>query len=168
VVREGKSRAWGLSGEVDAIDAILSSRPAAPQVSQVSASVADSRDWNAHTRIGAWKDAVVMAHQPFGGGQAYAVVSSSLRRASRSASSDLAQMLATLDADLVTDFLLNGLLVGGPADVVLAASYNLEHIARNARVVGASRFTKEQLAYLRAEVLRDLHGSRGPASATAG
>jgi aryl-alcohol dehydrogenase-like predicted oxidoreductase len=156
VVREGKARRWGLSGGAEALDVILASRAARPHVLQVGASVADGRDWDGHGRPGAWASAVVMAHQPFGGGAAVPFVASSLRRATHDAPESLRATLQGLDADLVTDFMINGLLTGGPADVVLAAAYDVDHIARNVRVLGRSRFTGEQLAYLRSHVRRDV------------
>ena len=128
VVREGKARRWGISGGADAIDAIVAGRAERPDVIQVSACVADGRDWDTSGRRGGWESAVVMAHQPFGGGAAVPIVTSSLRRANKGAPPGLRATLDSLDADLVTDFMLNGLLEGGPADVVLAASYAPEHI----------------------------------------
>ncbi|HEY2516496.1 MAG TPA: aldo/keto reductase [Polyangiaceae bacterium] len=153
VVREGKARRWGIStglAETDAIVARIGGRAQVLQFPMQATSPEPART------AGGYEHALRMANHAFGGGGTLPLVKSSLRRVAKGASPELRAKIEAPEDDTPVDFLLNGLLATGAADVVVAASFSADHWARNARVAGDSRFTREELAWLRAAVTADL------------
>ena len=146
LVREGKVRVAGISGELDTIAATFAMRPPVLRTAQFACNVGN---------FGFLEDAAgagmfLVGNHPFGGPAGVAATReriAALREDSR-VPADLRAKLDPADPELLPDVVLNAIL-GAGVGAVIPAMLNPRHLAANCHVVSESRFNMAELTDLR-------------------
>ncbi|GAC1420116.1 MAG: aldo/keto reductase [Acidobacteriaceae bacterium] len=146
LVREGKVRVAGISGELETIAATFAVRPRVLRTAQFACNPGNF----AFLEDAASAGLFLVGNHPFGGPAGVAATReriAGLRGDSR-LSPELREKLDPADPNLLPDVVLNAILAAG-VGAVIPAMLNPQHLTANCRAVSESRFDAGELTELR-------------------
>jgi aryl-alcohol dehydrogenase-like predicted oxidoreductase len=152
LVAAGKVRRFGIASHQDVIEATI-----AAQVSGITSVQFPRNLFNLRAPekwLGAREDAVAIANHPFGGAAGIAAGRVLLRRLAASAEtpSALLEKLQPMDDALLADVVLNTVARDTGVQVVVPSMLRLDHLHANVAAMQHSRFSDEDVRWLRAAV----------------
>lgn len=156
LVEQGKVRMAGISGEHAVIRHTFAQRPAMLTTAQFAVNpqlMAFTRE----TRTQHAQQMLLVANHPFGGPVGVAAVKARIEalRRSETLPAALREKLTEGDGCLLPEVVLNTIITGTGISAVVPAMMHPENLRRNVRAVTACRFTAEELALLRDELIRN-------------
>jgi aryl-alcohol dehydrogenase-like predicted oxidoreductase len=152
MVSEGKVRRVGISAEPEVIEAALAANLAGLRSFQFACNLFDLGI--AAKLSGRGTDVVAVANHPFGGVQRVAESKTLLASLSRDerAPVGLREKLLVVDDAVLADIVLNAVTNGTGIQVVIPSMMQVRHLQTNVKAIERSRFSSEELAWLRGAV----------------
>lgn len=149
MVSEGKVRRAGISAEPEVIEAALAANLPGLRSFQFACNLFDLGI--ASKLDGRGSDVVAVANHPFGGVQRVAESKTLLAALARDerAPVELRDKLRVVDDTVLADIVLNAVTDGTGIQVVIPSMMQVRHLRTNVAAMERSRFTAEELAWLR-------------------
>jgi aryl-alcohol dehydrogenase-like predicted oxidoreductase len=152
MVSEGKVRRVGISAEPEVIEAALAKELAGLRSFQFPCNLFDLGI--AARLYGCGDDVVAVANHPFGGVQRVAESKTLLAALGKNdaASRELREKLLVVDDVVLADVVLNAITDGTGIQVVIPSMMQLGHLRTNVAAMEKSRFSAEELGWLRRQM----------------
>lgn len=149
MVSEGKVRRAGISAEPEVIEAALTADLPGLRSFQFACNLFDLGI--AAKLSGRGSDVVAVANHPFGGVQRVAESKTMLAALSRDerAPVGLREKLLVVDDAVLADIVLNAVTDGTGIQVVIPSMMQVKHLQTNVKAMERSRFSSDELAWLR-------------------
>lgn len=149
LVRQGKVRRYGVSGEAEVVGAALGRGIRAVQFR------CDVVAGGMQERLSVAEDVVAVGNHPFGGAQGAARCREMLASIARDATTPqmVREKLREGGDGLLADVVLNVVAVEKGVQVVVASMMQVEHVRANVAAMEGSRFGAEELAWLRQAIV---------------
>lgn len=153
LVRAGKVRSAGISAEPEVISETLVRNPQVLTALQFPCNIFDLSAAKALSGSGAQRFAT-LANHPFGGALRVQAGRQALSQIAGDGSVpvNLREKLTPLDDLTLADVVLNVILSGTGIQVVVPAMMKVPHLKKNVEAVSKSRFTAEELIWLRDKI----------------
>ena len=150
--REGKVRRFGMASHPDVIDRAMEAPVPGLESVQFPCNVFDLQ--SAKRWLSDGSQIVVIANHPFGGATGIAGGKALLVSLAKAAETPriLREKLQPMDDGLLADVVLNAITRETGVDVVVASMLRLEHLRANVAAMQRSRFSEEEIGWLRAAI----------------
>jgi len=153
LVEEGKARRIGISADPPVIEAAIAKGSDRLRSFQFPCSLFDMRVADRLRHYGG-DNTVKVANHPFGGLSGAATTMEVLKSLARDSNTpaELRDKLRIVDESLLADIVLNTIVLGGNIQTVIPSMMSPSHLKSNIAAVEHSRFTAEEIQWLRAAI----------------